>query len=87
MVGKLPDEFRHFAAGKTVAEGFGAAMPGQFEEVDAEPLRHELCQRAPVLQLRDGGGDHDERFAFARLEDVQAREGHVEEIGLAWGGL
>lgn len=87
FVGKLPDEFRHFAAGKTIAERFRPAVPGQFEEVDSEPLRHELRQRAPVLQLRNGGWHHNEWFTLARLEDMQAGERQVDVVGFAGSRL
>ena len=83
FVGQLPYKFCHFSAGKIVVEGLRASVPGQFKEVDVKPLRHELCQRSPIFQLRDRGGDHDERLAFARFKNVQARQGQVNEIGFA----
>ena len=87
LVVELFDKFRHLPAGEAALEGLGCAVPGQFEEVDVEPLSHELRQRAPVFQFGDGGGHHDERFAFAGFHDVQAGYGQVDEVGFAGGWL
>jgi hypothetical protein len=83
FVRQLSDKFRHLVARETIFEWCGIAMTGQFEKVDAEPLRHELRQCAPVLELRNCSWDDDERLAFSGFHHMQARKRQVDEIGLA----
>lgn len=73
--------------GKTIFKRFRLPVPGQFKEVNMKPLRHELRQRLPVIRFRDRGRYHDERSAFTRLHDVQARERQVNETSRADGWL
>src|SRR6188474_1254671 len=73
FVRELSYQFGNLLAGKSFAKRSRFSMPGQFKEIHMEPLRHELSQWQPVLQLRYGGGHYDKRLAFPRFQHMQAR--------------